>query len=121
MPLQTGRWTIVLDGYHGTLIIDSVEPNGSILGRLEIPSARISAKIDGFWDEQAGMITLSTWYPSSSPNVLFMLFGYIMKDSMRMVGIQGSEVFTLTGYAQAFLLGTVDMEISADHNELGWY
>lgn len=68
MPLKTGSWDININGTMGTLAIDSVGSDGSLVGRLSELGRDVS--IVGFWDEVAQSISFHLLNTTPGPIIV---------------------------------------------------
>jgi hypothetical protein len=123
VPLQMGAWTMVFNGQPGLLMITKVDPQGNVAGTLSLDYYGLLASIEGFWDEVAGALTFSTYYPNpaSPPRGVLQFVGYMFKDTFRLPGIQGTNVYTLTGDCQGFTGVATNIQMAADQNQFAWY
>jgi hypothetical protein len=119
VPLQLGTWTINVAGAGTTTFqIMAVDSQGNLTGQVG------AFPFTGFWDELAQKLTVSL-VSAESPIVLQILVGYFFTDSVNLLGVTGSVIFTLTGYVENFVpvlnLVVNGPAVTAKQSVFGWY
>ena len=116
MPLPSGNWTLNSNGIPGSLQINPVDVAGSVNGTIVTAFDGIQRPISGLWDEMLQNMTFAVgWSDGVYAGTGYI--GFLIKDQLRMPGIRGATVWTLTGYYHASSTG----DGTTDRPILGWY
>ncbi|HEX6125979.1 MAG TPA: hypothetical protein VFZ23_11460 [Pyrinomonadaceae bacterium] len=70
MPLKNGNWDLNINGTVGTLAIDAVGADGTLVGRLFEFVGGPELSIAGFWNEVAQSISFHTMIPDSGAVII---------------------------------------------------
>jgi hypothetical protein len=125
VPLQLGDWTFnLLGAATGGLSIDVVGTDGSVTGLLALPGQLEGFPITGFWDEAGQKLSMSL-ASAANPIIQQVFVGYLFTDSVNVLGVTGSVIFTLTGYVENFApvlnLAPNGPAVTAKRSIFGWY
>jgi len=62
-----GTWQLNANGSEGTLTIDAVNAQGTVLGSMTFPDAPRIDAVNGTWDDRTGTITFERAIPDNPP------------------------------------------------------
>jgi hypothetical protein len=113
MPLQSGSWNANINGNVINLQIGAVGSQGAVNATFQ-PAANAAS---GFWDEDSQKLTLCL--PSAVAQEVYT--GYLFTDSINLLGITGSVIFTLAGFVECFQPGPPFVTPTAKRSVFGWY
>ena len=131
MPLLTGNWSIVVEGYEGTLDISSVSSSGSVSFTVTIAGLLLGTDPGtnefqvGYWDESSQTITLHVtklYQGGPQLNHAYLFEGYQFPTPAQPAPRQ-DVVWTLVG--QVTILGEGPNEMfflspNARRHRFGW-
>lgn len=113
MPLQTGTWTINLNGTVQQLGITNVDAQGTLNGFIG------GGPFVGFWDEASQKITFSA-RSGITGGSLQVFTGFLFEDQIRITNVTGGTVFTLAGFVERFEDPPIST-LTGKRNVFGWY
>ena len=121
MPLQSGQWTVNVNGIllPGGITINGVDPQGNV----SATSPDINF-VGGFWDEDAQKLTLLLRILTVPPDpfVPQIMVGYLFTDSVNLLGVSGTVFFTLAGSLHSFSSTNIPVgTATAKRPVVGWY
>lgn len=116
MPLQTGTWTINVNGTVDQLGIINVDAQGALNGFLG------GGPFVGFWDEASQKITFSvrSGILGGGGGSLQVYTGFLFEDQVRITNVAGGTVFTLAGFFEQFEAPPIPT-LTGKRNVFGWY
>lgn len=121
MPLQIGNWVANINGNVITSIglqINSVDSQGAVTAAF-LTSATSASAANGFWDEDSQKLTLFLGQSLVEGAEIFT--GYLLTDSINLLGVTGSVIFTLAGFFECFQSKSPFVAAAAKRSVFGWY
>jgi hypothetical protein len=94
--LPTGAWTLSANGFVGELNIVWIDGAGNLGGTA------FGEPILGFYDQASRKITFMRLINPFDPSSFQIFTGFFFRDPLRLSGVDGWTVFSLTGYFEAF-------------------
>ena len=113
MPLQSGSWSANINGNVINLQISAVGPQGAVTAVFQVAANAAS----GFWDEDSQKLTLAL--PSGVAQEVYT--AYLFTDSINLLGVTGSVIFTLAGFVECFQSAAPFVTPTAKRSVFGWY